>query len=71
MAQENFTKILFFSSFSRFEIHTLHFQSDGSTVRLNIDGPQPGNWFGIAYISWTDPNNERIEQQGMMKTKLM
>lgn len=27
-------------------------------------GPKFGNWFGIGFISWTDPNNERIEQQG-------
>uniref|UniRef100_A0A336KYA0 CSON002056 protein n=1 Tax=Culicoides sonorensis TaxID=179676 RepID=A0A336KYA0_CULSO len=33
--------------------------------RLNIEGPKFGNWFGIGFISWTDPNNERIEQQGL------
>lgn len=32
--------------------------------RMTVDGPQPGNWFAVAFISWTDPNNERIEQQG-------
>lgn len=31
---------------------------------MTVDGPHPGNWFGVAFISWTDPNNERIEQQG-------
>lgn len=32
--------------------------------RMTVDGPQPGNWFAVAFITWTDPNNERIEQQG-------
>lgn len=49
---------------SRFEIYNLAFQSDGATKKVNIDGPYPGNWFAIAFISWTDPNNDRIEQQG-------
>jgi hypothetical protein len=31
---------------------------------MTVDGPKAGNWFGVAFISWTDPNNERIEQQG-------
>ncbi|XP_055524828.1 uncharacterized protein LOC129718259 [Wyeomyia smithii] len=49
----------------RFEIHNLQFKSDSITRRLSIDGPHPGNWFAVAFISWTDPNNERIEQQGL------
>ncbi|XP_055644134.1 uncharacterized protein LOC129780168 [Toxorhynchites rutilus septentrionalis] len=49
----------------RFEIHHLQFKSDSITRRLSIDGPHPGNWFAVAFISWTDPNNERIEQQGL------
>lgn len=34
------------------------------TRRLSVDGPHPGNWFAVAFITWTDPNNDRIEQQG-------
>lgn len=48
----------------RFDIYTLQFKSDGVTRRQTIEGPHPGNWFGVAFITWTDPNNERIEQQG-------
>lgn len=48
----------------RYEIYTLQFKSDGVTRRMTIDGPQPDNWFAVAFISWTDPNNDRIEQQG-------
>lgn len=35
--------------------------------RLSIDGPNTGDWFAVAFISWTDPNNDRIEQQGKRK----
>ena len=48
----------------RYEIYSLQFKSDGVTRRMTIDGPQPDNWFAVAFISWTDPNNDRIEQQG-------
>lgn len=48
----------------RFEIYNLQFKSDGSMRRLSIDGPNTGDWYAVAFISWTDPNNDRIEQQG-------
>jgi hypothetical protein len=57
--------MIIFFAFYRYEIYSLQFKSDGQTRRMTIDGPQPGNWFAVAFISWTDPNNERIEQQGM------
>lgn len=56
--------------YCRFDIHNLQFKSDGSTKRLTIDGPHPGNWFAVAFISWTDPNNDRIEQQGKYYPKI-
>ncbi|GAB0087524.1 uncharacterized protein DMENIID0001_018410 [Sergentomyia squamirostris] len=55
----------FLSADQRFPIYDLQFKSDSTTKRLNVDGPQPGNWFAVAFISWTDPNNDRIEQQGL------
>lgn len=33
--------------------------------RMSVDGPQTGDWFAVAFVSWTDPSNDRIEQQGM------
>lgn len=39
--------------------------------RMTVDGPQPGNWFAVAFITWTDPNNERIEQQGKINVYSM
>lgn len=55
----------------RYEIHSLQFKSDGAIHRMQIEGPAPGNWFGVAFISWTDPNNERIEQQGELNRWLL
>lgn len=49
----------------RFEIYNLQFKSDGSMRRLTIDGPNTGDWYAVAFISWTDPSNDRIEQQGL------
>lgn len=50
--------------FDREKIHTLEFKSNSVEMRLQIDGPLPGSWFGVAFISWTDPKQDRIEQQG-------
>ncbi|XP_055371744.1 uncharacterized protein LOC129605811 [Condylostylus longicornis] len=55
----------FLSADQRFKIYNLQFESNGRQQRLSVDGPQAGNWFAVAFISWTDPNNERIEQQGL------
>ncbi|XP_037030331.1 uncharacterized protein LOC119070122 [Bradysia coprophila] len=55
----------FLNAAQRFDIQSLQFLSDGTTKRLSIDGPHPGNWFAVAFLSWTDPNNDRIEQQGL------
>lgn len=51
-------------SYSRFKIYDLQFLSDEKQHRINIQGPEIGSWFAVAFVSWTDPNNERIEQQG-------
>ncbi|XP_037807634.1 uncharacterized protein LOC119601033 [Lucilia sericata] len=55
----------FLSADERFKIYNLQFQSDEMQQRITVDGPQVGNWFAVAFISWTDPNNDRIEQQGL------
>lgn len=36
--------------------------------KITIDGPNTGDWFAIAYISWTNPNDDRIEQQGIYRS---
>lgn len=48
----------------RHAAYSLNFQSNGTMRRLSIDGPYSGDWFAVAFIAWTDPNNDRIEQQG-------
>ncbi|XP_023298904.2 uncharacterized protein LOC111681379 isoform X1 [Lucilia cuprina] len=55
----------FLSADERFKIYHLQFQSDEMQQRITVAGPQVGNWFAVAFISWTDPNNDRIEQQGL------
>ncbi|EDV93871.1 uncharacterized protein LOC6564405 [Drosophila grimshawi] len=55
----------FVNSEQRFKVYNLQFQSDAQEHRIHIQGPQLGSWFAVAFISWTDPNNDRIEQQGL------
>ncbi|XP_034112878.1 uncharacterized protein LOC117573659 [Drosophila albomicans] len=55
----------FLNSDQRFKIYNLQFQSNEQQQRIDIQGPQTGSWFAVAFISWTDPNNDRIEQQGL------
>lgn len=31
----------------------------------NFSAPIPGDWFAAAFVSWTDPKNDKIEQQGL------
>lgn len=55
----------FLDSDQRFKVYNLQFQSNEQQQRIDIQGPQTGSWFAVAFISWTDPNNDRIEQQGL------
>ncbi|ALC46842.1 CG13654 [Drosophila busckii] len=55
----------FISADDRYQTQVLQFYSDDVEQRIHIKGPVMGNWFGVAFISWTDPNNDRIEQQGL------
>ncbi|XP_064556877.1 uncharacterized protein LOC135441260 isoform X2 [Drosophila montana] len=55
----------FLISDERFKVYNLEFLSDQTKHRIDIQSPQIGSWFAVAFVSWTDPNNERIEQQGL------
>ncbi|XP_065721447.2 uncharacterized protein [Drosophila suzukii] len=55
----------FFTTEQRFKVYDLQFLSDEQQQRITIDGPHIGNWFAVAFVSWSDPNNDRIEQQGL------
>nr|XP_046479963.1 post-GPI attachment to proteins factor 6-like isoform X1 [Neodiprion pinetum] len=50
---------------ARFPHHSLFFTSDGTQQVQNITAPVPGDWFAIAFRSWSDPNDGKIEQQGI------
>ncbi|KAL1400180.1 hypothetical protein pipiens_007652 [Culex pipiens pipiens] len=52
----------FLSADERFEIHNLQFKSDSVTRRLSIDGPHPGNWFAVAFISCQDRPQQRAHR---------
>ncbi|XP_016980533.1 uncharacterized protein LOC108045658 [Drosophila rhopaloa] len=55
----------FFTTDQRFKVYDLQFLSDEQQQRITIEGPHVGNWFAVAFVSWSDPNNDRIEQQGL------
>lgn len=38
--------------------------STGDEHQMTIINPASGDWFAIAFRSWTDPNSEKITQQG-------
>lgn len=39
--------------------------SDGRFVSLNVSNPAAGDWYAVVYLSYTDPNDDRIVQQGI------
>lgn len=45
--------------------YSLAMQSNGDQHMIKIDAPPPGDWYAIAFRSWTDPNNGKITQQGL------
>ncbi|XP_034664948.1 uncharacterized protein LOC117899194 isoform X1 [Drosophila subobscura] len=55
----------FLSPEHRSKVYSLQFQSNEVQQRIDIQGPHIGNWFAVAFVSWTDPSNDRIEQQGL------
>ncbi|EDV53721.1 uncharacterized protein LOC6555475 [Drosophila erecta] len=55
----------FFTKDQRFKVYDLQFLSNEQQQRITIEGPHIGNWFAVAFVSWSDPNNDRIEQQGL------
>ncbi|XP_014598648.1 PREDICTED: transmembrane protein 8B-like [Polistes canadensis] len=45
--------------------YALNIQSNGNEHMITIDSPIPGDWYIIAFRSWTDPNSDQIKQQGL------
>lgn len=53
-----------FLNISRPEITELTLQTDLEANYINLTSPTPGDWFAVAFVSWSDPNKDRIHQQG-------
>lgn len=44
--------------------YSLDMESNGDEFMIKIDAPAPGDWYAIAFRSWSDPDNGKITQQG-------
>ncbi|XP_076235241.1 transmembrane protein 8B [Calliopsis andreniformis] len=45
--------------------YTLNMESTGDEYMIRIEAPAPGDWYAIAFRSWSDPDNGKITQQGL------
>lgn len=45
--------------------YSLNMESNGDEYMIQIDAPSPGDWYAIAFRSWSDPDNGKITQQGL------
>ncbi|XP_014473988.1 PREDICTED: transmembrane protein 8B-like isoform X2 [Dinoponera quadriceps] len=45
--------------------YSLQMQSNGDEYTIKVEAPPAGDWYTIAFRSWTDPNDEQIKQQGL------
>jgi hypothetical protein len=55
-----------FSISNRVPMYNAEFQSNDVPVVLNVTSPVPGDWFAVAFLSYTDPNDDQILQQGLL-----
>lgn len=47
--------------------YSLEMQSNGEQYIIKIEAPSAGDWYAIAFRSWTDPEEGKIKQQGREK----
>ncbi|KAL0110073.1 hypothetical protein PUN28_013603 [Cardiocondyla obscurior] len=45
--------------------YSIEMQSSGEEYMIKIEAPAPGDWYAIAFRSWTDPEEGKIKQQGL------
>ncbi|XP_039314287.1 post-GPI attachment to proteins factor 6 isoform X2 [Solenopsis invicta] len=45
--------------------YSLEMLSDGEQYMIKIEAPSAGDWYAIAFRSWTDPEDGKIKQQGL------
>ncbi|XP_033323821.1 post-GPI attachment to proteins factor 6 [Megalopta genalis] len=48
--------------------YALNMESNGDEYEIRIHAPAPGDWYAIAFRSWSDPDNGKITQQGLGAT---
>jgi len=48
----------------RRQYYSLRMYSNGEENVIKIEAPPPGDWYAIAFRSWTDPDKGKIKQQG-------
>ncbi|XP_076666135.1 transmembrane protein 8B [Andrena cerasifolii] len=48
--------------------YSLKMESTGDEYTITIEAPTPGDWYAIAFRSWSDPDNGKITQQGLGAT---
>lgn len=50
---------------SRPDVYFLQMKSDKTPHYVNLTSPIAGTYFAVAFISWSDPTNAAITQQGL------
>lgn len=53
-----------FKNVTRNELYNLEFLSDKKAVYINITSPDPGFYYAITFLSYSDPRYNQIKQQG-------
>lgn len=56
-----------FKNITRNDLYNLEFLSDKKAVYFNITSPDPGSYYVITFLSYTDPKYNHIKQQGKIK----
>jgi anthranilate/para-aminobenzoate synthase component II len=51
--------------------YSLRMQSDSEENVIKIEAPPPGDWYAIAFRSWTDPDKGKIKQQGRCNKSIL
>jgi hypothetical protein len=54
-----------FSISSCLPVYHAEFHSHEVPVIINVANPVPGNWFAVAFLSYTDPEDDQILQLGL------
>lgn len=56
-----------FKNITRSKLYNYEFQTDKTDVYINISSPEPGSYYAATFLSYTDPRQNAITQQGEYK----